>query len=385
MDEFGPNLPPPPPPFEGAPPPPPPGRPRALGVVAAIVAGLVLLATGLGLGWGLTRGTGTRASVGASPSTGLAGNDGTVGAIGQRVGASVVDINTTITDGFGGRGQGAGTGMIVSTTGQVLTNNHVIEGATRIVVTLPSSASSASYEARVVGVDPSDDVALLQVPGLTGAPAVSLGDSSQLEVGQHVVAIGNALGRGGAPAVTDGTISGLGRSISVGGSARTERLTGLIQTDAPIQPGDSGGPLVDSSGRVVGMITAARATEGGRTSNIGFAIPSNTALSIVNEIRAGNETSRVIIGPSGFLGVAVQEIQAGALVTRVGPETPAAAAGISEASVITAIDGVRIDSVDALGSAIHHHAPGDRISVSWIGPDGTHHTVSVRLISGPAV
>jgi S1-C subfamily serine protease len=261
------------------------------------------------------------------------------------------------------------------------------------VVTVPGSA--ANYDATVIGVDRLDDVALLQVSGLPEPRPVSLGDSSQLEVGQQVVAIGNALGRGGSPAVTAGTISGLGRSISVNGGQQTERLTGLIQTDAPIQPGDSGGPLVDAGGQVVGMITAARASPGERSSNVGFAIPSNTALSIVNQIRAGNESSRIFIAPFGFLGIAVQQLDAqtaarlgvssGALVTAVRPETPAAAAGISEASVITAIDGQRITSLNQLDSAIHRHAPGDRISVTWVDPDGSHHTVAVRLISGPAI
>src|SRR5204862_336321 len=135
------------------------------------------------------------------------------------------------------------------------------------------------------------------------------GDSSDLQVGQEVVAIGNALGRGRSPTVTQGTISALARSITVSdGRGGTERLKGLIQTNASIQPGDSGGPIVNSAGQIVGMITAgSRSGFGLQTPSAGFAIPSNAALDIANEIRAGRSSPSIIIGPSGFLGVVVRE------------------------------------------------------------------------------
>jgi S1-C subfamily serine protease len=318
-----------------------------------------------------------------------------VQAIADRLEPAVVDINTEIQGSFGQTGRGAGTGMLVSSSGEVLTNNHVVQGATKIEVSI--TGRSGTYEATVIGADPTDDVALLQVQGVSGLPTVTLADSSDLVLGQDVVAIGNALGQGGSPSVTEGTISALERSITVGGGlACAEHLTGLIQMDAPIQPGDSGGPLVDSSAQVVGMITAASRSDFGQSaSSVGFAIPSNDALAIVQQIRSGNETSTIIIGPAGFLGVGVEDLDSetaarlglnvtsGALVRSVSPGTPAESAGITQQSVITAIDGQRVSCADALGTAIHRHDPGEQIRVTWVDGSGTH-TATVRLITSPA-
>jgi len=321
-------------------------------------------------------------------------------AVADKVDPAVVNINTVIDsnpfDSVPPQGRGAGTGMVVTSNGQVLTNNHVIDGATRIEVTI--AGRSATYVAQFVGADPADDIAVLQIQGVSGLPTVTLADSSKLKVGQEVLAIGNALGRGGTPSVTEGTISALGRSITVeDGRGGVEHLNGLIQTDAVIQPGDSGGPLVNSAAEVVGMITAgARSTRFQPDSRVGFAIPSSAALKIVNEIRAGHASSSVIIGPSGYLGVEVRELDAatarrlgldvgsGVLVVGASPGTPAARAGVSEGSVITAINGQKVSSIDELGSALHRHKPGEEIRVTWVDESGTH-TATARLISGPAV
>jgi S1-C subfamily serine protease len=362
--------------------------------VAAVLAALLLVGAGAGLGWGLTRDQGSSAAQSGS-SNGQPATSLDVQAIADRLEPAVVDVNTEIQGSFGQIGRGAGTGMLVSSSGEVLTNNHVIQGATKIEVSI--TGRSGTYEATVVGADPTNDVALLQVQGVSGLPTVTLADSSNLVLGQHVVAIGNALGQGGSPSVTEGTISALERSITVGGGlAGGEPLTGLIQMDAPIQPGDSGGPLVDSSAQVVGMITAASRSDFGQSSSsIGFAIPSNDALAIVQQIRSGNETSTVIIGPVGFLGVGVQDLNpdtaarlglniiSGALVLTVRPGTPAESAGITQDAVITAIDGERVSSADALGTAIQRHDPGDQIEVTWVDGSGTH-TATVRLIANPA-
>lgn len=386
---------------------PPPSRRRGRVVVAAILAGLVLLAGGFGIGWVLTRSgspTTARAPLRTAPATtppiGRADQGLNAQAVAAKVDPAVVNINTVIDanpfDNVPPQGRGAGTGMVISSNGQVLTNNHVIDGATRIEVTV--AGSSRTYVAQFVGADPKDDIALLQIRGVSGLPTVTLGDSSKLTVGQEVVAIGNALGRGGAPTVTEGTISALGRSITIeDGRGGFEHLSGLIQTDAVIQPGDSGGPLVNSAAQVVGMITAgARSTRIQSGSRVGFAIPSSAALSVVNEIRAGRASSSIIIGPPGFLGVEVRELDAatarrlgldanaGVLVMGASPGTPAARAGISEGSVITAIDGQRVSSIDELGSALHRHKPGEEIRVTWVDENGTH-TATARLISGPAV
>ncbi|HET6777037.1 MAG TPA: trypsin-like peptidase domain-containing protein [Actinomycetota bacterium] len=313
-------------------------------------------------------------------------------AIADRVEPAVVDIYTEI-QGVGQTGRGAGTGMIVTSSGEVLTNNHVIQGATNIEVSI--SGLSGTHAATVVGADFEDDVALLQVQGVSGLPTVTLADSSDLVPGQEVVAVGNDLGQGGSPSVSEGTVTALDRSITVGGGLTgPEHLTGLIQMDAPIQPGDSGGPLVDSSARVVGMITAAAGSNFGQSaSSIGFAIPSNDALGIVGQIRSGNETGSIVIGPPGFLGVGTAEVldsetaarlnvTSGALILSVRPGAPAESAGITERSVITAIAGQPVTSADALRTAIYRHDPGEQIRVTWVDEGGTH-SATVRLITSP--
>jgi len=286
--------------------------------------------------------------------------------------------------------------MIVTSSGQVLTNNHVIEGATSILVTI---SGYGTRRATVVGADPSDDVALLQVSGVSGLPTVELADSSNLTVDQPVVAMGNALGQGGAPTVTEGTITGLERSITVGdGRGGTSDLSGLIQTDARIQPGDSGGPLVNADGQVVGMITAgSRTTRFTQGSSVGYAIPSEDALVVVNQIRAGRASSTIFIGARGYLGVGVQdldattaselglEVGAGVLVTGISPGMPADRAGLTQDSVITAINGQHVSSSDELGAAIRSHRPGERIRVTWIDSNRRIHTATVQLATGPAI
>jgi len=275
----------------------------------------------------------------------------------------------------------------------VLTNNHVIAGATSISVTF--QGRPGTYDATVIGADPTDDVALLQVRGVSGVPIVGLADSSSLSVGQKVAAIGNALGLGGTPRITAGTVSALNQTISVrGDTGRVEHLTNLIQTDAHISPGDSGGPLVNASGQVVGMITAGSRSQFRTEAALAFAIPVNNAVDIANQIREGKASSKIILGQPGFLGVAVQGLDArtatqlgvssGALVIEVVPGTPAAHAGMQVGAVITAVGGRKIGTADELGPAIYVHKPGERVEVVWVDASGAHSAV-VTLIAGPAV
>jgi S1-C subfamily serine protease len=384
----------------------PPRRGRA--VLAAVVVGLVLLGGGIGIGWRLTKGTGTSTGTAplqalspVNPSTGKAADAPNVRAIADRVDPGIVDINTYTTLYGVGIGRleplAAGTGMVLTSSGEVLTNNHVIQGATSIRVTVPGH--SGSYTAVVVGADPTDDVALLQIEGASALRAETLADSSSVKAGQSVIAIGNALGKGGSPSVTQGTVTALDRAITVGNRhGGPERLAGLIQTSASISPGDSGGAVVNDAGQVVGMITAAATSSRDQTSStVGFAIPINTALGVVNQIRAGQGSSTVIIGKAGFLGVETRRLDAagaaqlglhvssGVLVVGVVPGTPAARAGIARYSVITSVNGQRVRSQDALGSALHVHKPGEQIQVTWVDQGGTTHTATVRLITGPAV
>jgi S1-C subfamily serine protease len=386
--------------------PPAAGRPRRrrlLALVAALVAALVLLG-GLGLGFDLASGNlfGTpRSSVGtiqtppqSSSSTGQSSQGLNAQAVANKVKSAVVDVNTVVQAADGSRSRAAGTGMVVTPSGEVLTNNHVVKGSVSISVTL--AGSSTSHPARVLGVDPSADIALIQIEGVSGLPTVTLADSSSLRVGEAVVAIGNAGGQGGAPTVTQGSITALHQSITASDpQSGPEQLTDLIQTDAPIEAGDSGGPLVNAAGQVVGMITAGEAQSFAQaSSSVGYAIPSSTLASIVNQIQAGHASSTVFIGETGYLGVGVQDldsqaaaqlglnVSSGALVVNVVSGSPAAKAGIQPGSVITQVDGTQITSAASLSPAIQGHKPGQSIRVTWVDQAGSH-TASVTLTTGP--
>ena len=319
-------------------------------------------------------------------------------AIAARVAPAVVDVNTVI-QGVTRNGEAAGTGMILTSDGEVMTNNHVVQGASSISVTI--AGRSGTHTARVIGVDSADDVALIKIQGVSGLPTVTLADSSTLSVGQRVIAIGNAFGQGGAPSVTEGSITALNQSITASdgpGSGNSEQLTGMIQTDASISPGDSGGPLVNDSGQVVGMITAGQTTRGFRratSSSVGFAIPAASAVGVVNEIRSGSTSSSIVVGEPAFLGVSVTDldgqtasrlglpVSSGALVVGVVADSPAAGLGIGRNAVITSVGGHRVDSAAALGPAIHAFKPGQRVQVTWVDASGSH-TGSATRVAGPA-
>src|SRR5208283_4503004 len=223
-----------------------------------------------------------------------AGSRLTTNQIAAAVDPAVVDINTNI---------GAGTGMIATPNGEIITNNHVVESASSIQVVI---ANRGTFAAHVVGTDAAADVAVLRVNGVQSLPTVKFGNSSGLHTGNFVVAIGNAGGRGGTPAVTTGTISALGRSITASDQTDVgqtlENLNGMIQMDAPIVPGNSGGPLVNSSGQVIGMDTAA-ATVHGNGPSVGFALPINRVLQIANSIEQGKGGHGIVIGVRPLLGI----------------------------------------------------------------------------------
>jgi len=275
--------------------------------------------------------------------------------------------------------------MIISSTGEILTNNHVVSQSTSITVTV--QGRSQTYSAHVVGVDISQDVAVIQIDSnISGLPTVKFADSSSLRVGDAVVAIGNALGQGGTPNATQGAITALDQTITASeGGGQSETLNGMVQSDAVIYEGDSGGALVNTSGQVVGMITAGQA-QGFRSSasDVGYAIASNTALSVVNRLRAHEQASDLTYGQVGFLGVQVQtldsasaaqlglNLSSGALVVAVTSGSPAQSAGITRTSVITSVGGTAVTSTDTLGTAIKSHQPGERVSVTWVNQGGTH-------------
>jgi S1-C subfamily serine protease len=379
-----------------APPPPPPAPPVDNSFWHRLAAGVVVLAViaaagGAGLGWSLARTINSHTPTAqvtqpstqsesplqpANPSTGGSLN---AQAIAAKVDPAIVDINTVV-----GSGQAAGTGMIISSNGEILTNNHVVDGSTSIQVTI--AGRSQPYTAHVIGAAPSADIAVIKVDGVSGLPTVSFASSSSVNVGDPIVALGNALGQGGTPDVSQGTVTALDQTITASeGGSKSEQLSGMIQSDATIYPGDSGGPLVNASGQVIGMITAGN-VQGFRSSasNVNYAIASDTLLGVANQIRSGQAGAGIIYGQVGYIGVTVETIDAnsaaqlglnvssGALVRSVVSGSPAAGAGITANSVITSVGGATVTGTDSLGTAIRAHKPGERVSVTWVNRAGTH-------------
>jgi len=287
-----------------------------------------------------------------------------------------------------------GTGIILTRRGEILTNNHVIARATQIEVTL--YGHKTSYPATLVGTDPSYDVALLQLHGPTNLPTVSLGLSGKIQVGDDVLAIGNALALSeSTPSVTEGIISAEGRSIQAGGGncAGTESLNGLLQTQAAINSGNSGGPLVDSRGQVIGMNTAAATSSAGNApaQNIGFAIPIDSIKALLPGLRKGG----TIGPPKAFLGVGVVSVTpeersaygltatTGALVVSVVTGTPASLAGLRVGDVIVRFAGHVITTDASLSVAVRAAHPGERVTVVvYRGPALV--AISVVLATEPA-
>jgi S1-C subfamily serine protease len=274
--------------------------------------------------------------------------------------------------------EATGTGFIVDAGGVIVTNAHVVEGQDQVMVHL---ADGSALTGDVVGADTRLDLAVVKVDK-TGLPTLELGDSDQLQVGDSVVAIGNALGlsEGSGATVTTGIISGLDRVVDVG----DETLFNAIQTDAAINPGNSGGPLVDANGKVIGINTAIASPQ--TSNNVGFAISISSAKPIIEALRDGKQPQ------IAFLGVTSQPLTAdssselgvdqGAVVADVASDSAAAKAGIKQGDVIVEIDGAKVDSVDDVASAVRKHAPGDQIDVVIVR-DGQQQTVTVTLGERP--
>jgi S1-C subfamily serine protease len=294
------------------------------------------------------------------------------------IGSGVVVINTNL--GLQG-GQAAGTGMVLTSSGEVLTNNHVVRGATSVKVVVPGTKHT--YTARVVGYDVVDDVAVLRAVGASHLRTVSTAASAKLRVGQAVRAVGNANG-GGRLLSARGSITGLRQSIEVSDdSGGSESLSGLIETNAALQPGDSGGPLLNSAGKVIGMDTAA-STRLISTAADSYAIPISKALSVAKQIVAGHSSSRVHVGATAFLGIQVQGGDAGGLVIAgVVSGGPAEAAGLHAGDVITSIDGHAITTPTSLTSYLLTKKPGDTVTIGYLDAFGGSQTASLRLASGP--
>lgn len=328
-------------------------------------------------------------------SPGAASGSAQLSALAAKVGPALVNINVRLPN-----ARAAGTGIVLSSSGEVLTNNHVISGATSISVT--DVGNGQTYPATVVGHDRGHDIAVLQLQGASGLQTASIGDSNTVAVGDEIAAIGNAGGRGGTPSIAAGTVSALDQTITVrDDTGSAHRLTGLIHVTAPLRPGYSGGPLVNAAGQVVGVNTAASA--GSQSSGgDGFAIPINDAIAISKQIDAGITSASVDIGPTAILGVAVQEptaqarpgeqgssgsrsgaVVSGAVVTGVMRGSPAEQSGLAAGDVIVSLDAAVVDSPSALATLLTGHHPGDLVRLAWVDPSGQQHTATVRLAAGP--
>ncbi|HTZ09876.1 MAG TPA: trypsin-like peptidase domain-containing protein [Acidimicrobiales bacterium] len=345
------------------------------------MAAAVAVIAAVGVAVGRQSDSGTPGITGNSPSTSLPADAATVAA---KVDPGVVDITTRL--GYES-GEAAGTGMVLTSSGYVLTNNHVVDGATSITVT--DVGNGQTYSATVVGTDASADVAVIKLQGASGLRTVHLGNSSSLSVGQALTAIGNAGGVGGTPSVAGGSITALDQSITATDESdqSTEQLSGLIQTDATLQPGDSGGPLVNAKGLVVGMDTAASTGfefQSGQSE--GFSIPINEADAIAKQMMAGQSSGTIHIGPAALIGVDVEppQLGSGALVVEVQPGTPADDAGLVPGDTITSLGGQTVSSPTSLRSLMSRHHPGDKVQIGWVDESGASHTATITLVSGPA-
>jgi len=330
-----------------------------------------------------------------------------------------------------------GTGMVLSANGLVLTNNHVIKGSTQVKVQLVTTGKK--YTAEVVGTDNAQDIALLRLVGASGLPTVTTADSNKVQLGDTVVALGNAGGNGGLPTVTSGTITALKRTITASdaGSGTSERLTNMFQTNAPIAEGDSGGALANTAGQVIAMNTAANSQNiGGNGTAQGFSIPINRALLIARQIAAGHGSSTIQLGQPAFIGIAIASdprsnapssssnpqtqlgqlrrlaesnqsginssghclsneaanpvpnsiapAKSGALIAGVFCNAPALTAGAQAGDVITAVNGHAVASPAALRVLMRQYHPGNTVSLTWVALNGHQQTGSLKLAAGPA-
>jgi len=358
-----------------------PGRVRSwlpVALVAAVVGALV--------GAGVTaladhNGNGGASSVtihesSAAPGAAVLSGSVTIPELVDKVIPAVVSIDVKAGD-----DEDEGTGMIITSDGEVITNNHVIElyaeNDDKGSITVTEYGQTKALPTSLVGYDQTKDVALLKIENASSLPTVTFGDSSKAVVGDAVVAIGNALGlAAGTPTVTQGIVSALGRSVTAEGTGtQTETLQNMIQTDAAINPGNSGGPLIDTAAEVIGMNTAVAGTttEGTSSQNIGFAIPAATIESLLPELQQGGQ-----IGTgSGYLGVDITTLTpalrqqygftptSGAVILSVVAGSPAAAAGLVQGDVIVAVDGTTITSAEDLQKVIGDSKPGQRVTITY--------------------
>jgi len=417
-------------PFGAYPVPEPPRRSRGRHALGLTATAVVALAVGAGAGIGLSQGGSTPTGHATATSKTML----TTSQIASRVDPGLVDVTSTL--GYQGA-TAMGTGIVLTSNGEILTNNHVVNGATSVSVR--DIGNGKTYKATVVGYDASHDVAVLQLSGASGLTTATTGNSSTVKVGDNVVGLGNAGGKGGTPSVAPGTVTALNQSITASdeGGGSSEQLSGLIETNADIQPGDSGGPLVNAYGEIIGMDTAAStsgsqvggnggsgngfggfggfgdgsgsgfggsgsgfggsgstgsgstgsSSSGQDSTTQGFAIPIDSALSIAAQIEAGHASSTVHIGATAFLGLELassgQQGSSGVALAGAASGTPAANAGLGEGDVVTSLNGQTVSSSTDIQNILAGLHPGDKVSIGWTDASGQSHTATVTLASGP--
>jgi S1-C subfamily serine protease len=404
-------------PYGAYPVPEPPRRRRSRHALGLTATAAVALAIGAGAGVGLAHGSTPSGKATSTSTTALSTSQ-----IAARVDPGLVDVISNLSY------EGAtayGTGIVLTSNGEILTNNHVVNGATSVKVI--DKGNGKTYTATVVGYDESADVAVLQLSGASGLTTATTGDSSTVAVGNAVVALGNAGGTDGTPSVATGTVTALNQSITATdeSSGSSEQLSGLIESNADIQAGDSGGPLVNSHGQVIAMDTAAEtgfefggnggnsgnggnggngypgyggyggygnngndgsSNSGQQSTTAGYSIPINTALTIAREIEGGQASSTVHIGATAFLGLEIsseQQYSSGVELQGVASGTPAAAAGLGAGDVVTSVDGQQVSTGTDIQNILVGLHPGDKVSIGWTDPYGQSHTATVTLVSGP--
>ena len=381
----------------GGTPPPPPGTPKAPGrfrswfpvaVVAALIGGAI--------GAGVTAladnnsnnddsGNAVIHESSAAPGAAVLSGNVTIPQLVDKVINAVVSIDVKSNG-----SEDEGTGMIITSNGEVITNNHVIElyseGNNTGSITVTEYGQTKPLPATLIGYDQTKDMALLKINNASSLPTVTFGDSSKAVVGDSVVAIGNALGlSAGTPTVTQGIVSAFGRTVTAGGiGTQTETLQNMIQTDAAINAGNSGGPLIDTAGQVIGMNTAVAGTssDGTNSQNIGFAIPTAQVAATLPELQKGGQTGN----GGGYLGVDITTLTpalrqqygftptSGAVVLSVVSGSPAAKAGLVQGDVITSINGTAINSSEDLQKIVQNAKAGQTVSITYYVGDSKRTT-----------
>lgn len=298
----------------------------------------------------------------------------------QEVG--VVTVNTVLD--YDTNEEAAGSGMILTSNGYVLTNNHVIDGSTSITVTVQSTGQT--YKATVVGSDSTADVAVLKLADASGLTPIKFASSEAVTVGESIYSVGNAEGTGHLVTAV-GTVGAVDQTLTIGSddSSATETLSGMIQLESDVVSGDSGGPLFDNSGKVIGMVTAASS---GSTPITGDALNIKEVLKVVDEIEAGTTSSAIQYATPAFIGVDIATSSttstAGVPVASTFPGMPAANAGIIEGDTITSVNGVAVTTADGLSADIRSYKVGSQVTIAWVDAEGASHSALVTLVAGPA-